>query len=48
MALTQRVPELEVSQDVQEAPAAPPGGSGGVEDGEVPEKRSWWRRIFGG
>jgi excisionase family DNA binding protein len=48
MALTQRIPELEASQDVQEDAQEPRHGTGGVEDGEEPEGRSWWRRVFGG
>ncbi|MDP9475130.1 MAG: hypothetical protein M3R38_05465 [Actinomycetota bacterium] len=47
-ALAARVPELEAPQGGQEAPQEPTGGRGGVEDREEPERRSWWRRIFGG
>lgn len=47
MSLTQRVPELEAAQDVQEdAPETRQDVV--VEDGEEPERRSWWRRVFGG
>jgi len=47
MALTERVPELEASQNVQEAAQEPPNGAGGVDHGPEPERRSWWRRVFG-
>ncbi len=49
MALTERVPELvEAPQNDQEDAQRPAGGSAGVESQEEPERRSWWRRIFGG
>ncbi len=48
MALTERVPELEAPQNGQEDAQRPAGGSAGVESQEEPERRSWWRRIFGG
>ncbi|MDP9458407.1 MAG: hypothetical protein M3Q60_22110 [Actinomycetota bacterium] len=48
MTLAQRVPELEAPQNGQEAAQRPAGGSAGVESQEEPERRSWWRRIFGG
>ncbi len=47
MALTERVPELEASQDVQEDARRPAEGAGGVEHQPEPERRSWWRRVFG-
>lgn len=47
MALTERVPELvEASQKGQDA-RRPSDGAGEGEDGEEPEGRSWWRRLFG-
>ncbi|MDP9458038.1 MAG: hypothetical protein M3Q60_20210 [Actinomycetota bacterium] len=46
MALTQRVPELEASQNGQDGAQQPPHGAGGMVDREEPERRSWWRRIF--
>ncbi len=50
--LMDRVPELqaphhEAHQDVQEDAQEPRHGTGGVKDGEEPERRSWWRRVFG-
>ncbi len=48
MALTERVPELEAPQNGQEDTEEPARGTEGVEDGKGPEKRPWWRRIFGG
>ncbi len=49
MALTERVPELvEAPQNDQEDAQRPTGGSAGVESQEEPERRSWWRRVFGG
>ncbi len=42
--LIERVPELEAPRNGQEDAQAPPEGVG---DGEEPEKRSWWRRMFG-
>ena len=47
MSLTQRIPELEASKDVQEDAQKPRHGTGGVKDVEEPERRSWWRRVFG-
>ncbi len=47
-ALVARVPELEAPQNDQEDAQRPTGGSAGVESQEEPERRSWWRRIFGG
>ncbi len=47
MALTERVPELEPSQNGQED-GREPRQDVVVEDGEEPERRSWWRRVFGG
>ncbi len=47
LTLAQRVPELEAPQSAQDAPQEPPYGAGGVEVGEEPERRSWWRRVFG-
>ncbi len=48
LTLAQRVPELEASQGGQEDVQEPASGSGGVEDRKEPERRSWWRRLFGG
>ncbi len=49
LTLAQRVPELvEAPQDGQEGAQRPAGSSAGVESQEEPERRSWWRRIFGG
>ncbi len=47
MALTERVPELEASPNVQKDARGPSDGSGEEEDGQEPEGRSWWRRLFG-
>ncbi len=48
-ALAARVPELvEAPQNGQEDAQRPAGGSAGVESQEEPERRSWWRRVFGG
>ncbi len=47
MALTQRVPELEASPNGQKDARRPSDGAGEGEDGEKPEGRSWWRRLFG-
>ncbi len=45
----QRVPELvEASQTGQEDARGPADGSVEAEDREEPERRSWWRRVFGG
>ncbi len=46
MALTQRVPALEAAQGDQDGAREPRHDGGVVEDGEGPEKRSWWRRLF--
>ncbi len=51
MTLAQRVPELEAPRNGQDGAQEPRPEAGGVEDGERdggPEKRSWWRRVFGG
>ncbi len=52
MALTERVPELvEAPQNGQEYAQEPAHEAGGAEDGErsgEAQRRSWWRRIFGG
>ncbi len=49
LTLAQRVPELEAPQNGQEDTQRPAGGSAGVEESQSePERRSWWRRIFGG
>ncbi len=49
LTLAQRVPELEAPQNGQEDAQRPAGGSAGVEESQSePERRSWWRRIFGG
>ncbi len=47
MALTDRIPAIEAPEDGQEATQEPTRGSGGVAR-EEPERRSWWRRVFGG
>ncbi len=43
----QRVPELEAPQNGQEDAQRPAGGSAGVDHQTEPERRSWWRRVFG-
>ncbi len=48
MALTDRIPAIEAPEDGQEATQEPTRGSEGVADREEPERRSWWRRVFGG
>ncbi len=48
LTLAQRVPELVAPQNGQEDAQRPAEGTGGVESQEEPERRSWWRRIFGG
>lgn len=48
LTLAQRVPELEASQDGQDGAQGPPHEAGRVEYREAGEKRSWWRRLFGG
>ncbi len=45
--LIERVPALEAAQNGQEDAQGPPRVAGGVQDGEEPEGRSWWRRLFG-
>jgi excisionase family DNA binding protein len=47
MTLAQRVPELEAPQDGQEDAQEPPNGAGVANQGQEPERRSWWRRVFG-
>ncbi len=47
--LIERVPALEAPQQSdQEPPQEPPNGAGGVDHGPELERRSWWRRVFGG
>ncbi len=46
-SLASRVPELEAPQGAQDGAQRPADTTGGVEDGEMPEKRSWWQRVFG-
>ncbi len=46
-ALASRVPELEAPQGAQDGAQESSREAGGVEDGEMPEKRSWWQRVFG-
>ncbi len=48
LTLAQRVPELVAPQNGQEDAQRPAEGTGGVESQSEPERRSWWRRIFGG
>jgi hypothetical protein len=47
-ALVARVPELEATQNGQEGAQRPADGSVKAEGREEPERRSWWRRLFGG
>ncbi len=48
LTLAQRVPELvEANQNGQEDAQRPAGGSAGVDHQTEPERRSWWRRVFG-
>ncbi len=44
--LIERVPALEAARNGQEDAQGPPRVAGGVQDGEEPEGRSWWRRLF--
>ena len=55
MSLTQRIPELEGPREPPDAPQAVAKNAGGVEARpfteeaqEGSERRSWWRRWFGG
>ncbi len=48
MSLTQRIPELEPASEPRESPETPSEESGGGEDRGKEERRSWWRRWFGG
>ena len=44
--LTQRIPAIEAPQD---APGPPEAATGGAQEGaQGAERRSWWRRMFGG
>lgn len=55
-SLAARIPELEAvpleetaeAHQEEDAQEEPPSGTEGVEDGEKPEGRYWWRRLFGG
>jgi DNA-binding Lrp family transcriptional regulator len=55
LAALERIPQLEAPQEAQESPvsagptetpAPAPGGPDAAT--ESPERRSWWRRVFGG
>jgi hypothetical protein len=47
LSLTHRIPELEASSELREAPeTASEGASRG--DASEEEKRPWWRRLLGG
>ncbi len=46
--LTSRIPQLEAPQEPQNEAQEPEQGDVGVETPQEPEKRSWWRRYFGG
>jgi hypothetical protein len=49
--LTQRIPELPAasSERPPDAPVTPADTpAGGRRDEEITERRSWWRRVFGG
>ncbi len=48
LTLAQRVPELEAPTDAQDGAQDPPNGTVGSEALREPERRSWWRRVFGG
>lgn len=54
-AALERMPELEAGEPNEERPQQPPATSEGPESGEATtgsqrgaQRRSWWRRIFGG
>jgi hypothetical protein len=44
-AALERIPALEPSAETRESPEAPAEDVG---SGDVPPRRSWWRRMFGG
>ena len=44
-AALERIPALEPSAEPRESPEAPAEDVG---SGDVPPRRSWWRRMFGG
>ncbi len=44
----ERIPELEPASEPRESPETPSEESGGGEDRGKEERRSWWRRWFGG
>jgi predicted ArsR family transcriptional regulator len=51
VALTSRIPEIEAARTVEEAPegAEPRSDTGGAQEAtQGAERRSWWRRMFGG
>jgi hypothetical protein len=48
-ALTQRIPELEPPPEARESPVPPPDRAEPHPVTEAAtERRSWWRRVFGG
>ena len=44
-AALERIPALEPAAETRESPEAPAEDVG---SGDVPPRRSWWRRMFGG
>ncbi len=46
--LVERVPALEAPPEPPESPETASEESGGGEDRGEAERRSWWRRVFGG
>jgi predicted DNA-binding protein YlxM (UPF0122 family) len=48
MSLTQRIPELEAASEPREAPETASETGAGGDVPPIEERRSWWKRIFGG